>query len=117
MFIACSSQSTSLLSGNILINVGPTKDGIIAPVFEERLLDLGEWLSINGEAIYASKPWTVQNDTAGNVWYTQKEDAVYAITLKWPEDNQLVLQSANSLFEDDSAEVYFLETSDKLKVA
>lgn len=74
-------------------------------------------MSINGEAIYASKPWTVQNDTTGEVWYTQKEGAVYAITLKWPDNNQLILESAHDLFEDDSVEVYFLETSDRLKVA
>jgi len=49
--------------GNILINVGPTADGIIAPIFEERLYQLGGWLKVNGEAIYASKPWKHQNDT------------------------------------------------------
>jgi alpha-L-fucosidase len=30
--------------GNILINVGPTKEGTIAPIFEERLTQLGDWL-------------------------------------------------------------------------
>ena len=55
--------------GNILINIGPTKDGIIVPIFEERLRQLGAWLSINGEAIYGSRPWKFQNDTTNpDVW-------------------------------------------------
>jgi len=55
--------------GNILINAGPTADGMIAPVFEERLRQLGSWLSVNGEAIYASVPWKHQNDTVTSyVW-------------------------------------------------
>jgi len=55
--------------GNILINIGPTKDGIIVPIFEERLRQLGEWLELNGEGVYESRPWRYQNDTTNpNVW-------------------------------------------------
>jgi len=55
--------------GNLLINAGPTADGMIAPIFEERLRQMGSWLGVNGEAIYASKPWTHQNDTVtSDVW-------------------------------------------------
>lgn len=52
-----------------MINVGPTHDGRIIPVFEERLKQLGDWLKVNGEAVYSSKPWTHQNDTVNpDVW-------------------------------------------------
>lgn len=52
------------------MNVGPTKDGIIIPLFQERLREVGKWLKINGEAIYSSQPWDLcQNDTyTQNVW-------------------------------------------------
>lgn len=52
------------LGGNYLLNVGPTSDGLIAPVFEERLRGIGAWLKVNGEAIYATKPWRVQAENA-----------------------------------------------------
>lgn len=83
------------LGGNYLLNVGPTKDGLIVPIFQERLLAVGKWLSINGEAIYGSKPWRVQleKNESVSVWYTSKGPAVYAIFLHWPEDGALRLES------------------------
>lgn len=74
-------------------------DGVIAPIFQERLLDLGRWLDVNGEAIYESSPWIVQNDTLGETWYTERNGTVYAITLEWPQDGIYELGSAISLFE------------------
>jgi alpha-L-fucosidase len=101
--------------GNILINVGPTKEGTIVPVFQERLSDLGSWLSVNGEAIYESTPWTTQNDTlSSSVWYTAKNSSVYAVVLDWPADNLLSLGSANSLFENSDTMVGLLGGNDQL---
>lgn len=57
------------MGGNYLVNIGPMSDGMIAPVFEERLRGLGAWLKINGEAIYASKPWRVQKENqTDTIW-------------------------------------------------
>lgn len=80
--------STVSCGGNMLLNVGPTSDGRITPIFEERLQQMGQWLAVNGEAIYGSRPWTYQNDTlTPNIWYTSSKDkkSVYAIVLSWPQ--------------------------------
>uniref|UniRef100_A0A8C3PT03 Hydroxymethylglutaryl-CoA lyase, mitochondrial n=1 Tax=Calidris pygmaea TaxID=425635 RepID=A0A8C3PT03_9CHAR len=85
---------TVSFGGNYLLNVGPTKEGVIVPIFQERLLALGRWLDTNGEAIYESKPWRVQmENSTDTVWYTSKGPVVYAIFLIWPQDNVLKLSS------------------------
>ena len=58
------------MGGNLLLNVGPTKDGRIIPIFEERLLQIGSWMKINGDGIYGTKSWRVYNDTAESItWW------------------------------------------------
>lgn len=79
-------------NGNLLMNIGPRKDGKIPPIYEERLKQMGNWLTVNGEAIYDTQPWKRANDTLSNhVWYTTKGEAVYGILLKWPENNVIEL--------------------------
>jgi alpha-L-fucosidase len=41
--------------GNFLLDIGPCADGTIPPVMEERLLQIGDWLRVNGEAIYGTR--------------------------------------------------------------
>jgi alpha-L-fucosidase len=43
--------------GNLLLDIGPTGDGRIPVIMEERLLQIGRWLKTNGEAIYGTRPW------------------------------------------------------------
>lgn len=42
--------------GGLTLNVGPYADGTIPLIQQERLLALGQWLEVNGEAIYGSRP-------------------------------------------------------------
>lgn len=47
--------------GNFLLDIGPTADGRIPVIMQERLLDLGGWLAVNGAAIYGTRPWIRAN--------------------------------------------------------
>ncbi|MDR1927785.1 MAG: alpha-L-fucosidase [Oscillospiraceae bacterium] len=68
--------------GNLLLNVGPAADGTIPVIMEERLLQIGDWLRVNGEGIYGSRAG--QKSTQPGVWYTQKAGLRYAFLQKFP---------------------------------
>ena len=48
--------------GGMILNVGPKADGQIPLIQQERLLQLGEWLRINGDAIYGAKTFTIKEE-------------------------------------------------------
>jgi alpha-L-fucosidase len=83
--------------GNLLLNIGPDGDGTIPVIMQQRLADIGDWLQINGEAIYGTSPWLTEKPgavkTAANpqLYYTAKNKTVYVISPKWPEKNILVV--------------------------
>lgn len=69
-------------NGNVLINVGPDSFGQIPSIQQSPLLALGEWMAVNGEAVYAAQPWVRGGNLLGRpLRYTQTQDALYAIVL------------------------------------
>ncbi len=74
--------------GNLLLNIGPTADGRIPVIMQQRLYDIGQWLQINGEAIYNTEKWNNAPDVATDtkVFYTSKNNDLYVLSTTWPEE-------------------------------
>jgi alpha-L-fucosidase len=68
--------------GNFLLNVGPTPEGTIQPEFEERLLAIGAWLNVNGEAIYGTTYGPLQQLPFART--TAKNGTTYLHVFDWP---------------------------------
>jgi alpha-L-fucosidase len=121
-------------NGALLLNIGPRPDGTIPEPEEQLLLGIGEWLSLNGEAIYGTRPWKVFGEgptqvTEGNftdtkrsaftgqdVRFTTKGEILYAIALAWP-DKSLTINSLGSdagLWQGEIGDVQLLGHPDKL---
>jgi alpha-L-fucosidase len=109
--------------GNFLLDIGPDAHGKIPPIMQERLLDIGKWLSANGEAIYGTERWKYTCQwSAGKrdykakkgedfmlkltvdaapgyatkeVFYTYKsaQQLLYAILPRYPADGKIVLKN------------------------
>lgn len=98
-------------NGNLLLNVGPKADGTISDEDKAVLLEIGEWMEKNGEAIYGSRPWRIAAEgptkvaegqftdgkdkvfTAEDFRFTVKGDSLYAICLHYPEDGRVTIKA------------------------
>ncbi|WNC68213.1 alpha-L-fucosidase [Thalassotalea nanhaiensis] len=105
--------------GNFLLNVGPDSDGVIPKESADILKQVGQWLTVNGEAIYDSKPWKVGHEGPTKIsmkgtkhrsenkvtfdfkendfWFTQKENKLYVVSFKKPEANNISVKSLKGL--------------------
>lgn len=71
--------------GCLLLGVGPTPDGVIEKEVATRLHKIGEWLRVNGKAIYNTRTTSIYHDN--NIWFTADKDgktlyAIYALPEK-----------------------------------
>lgn len=68
---------------NYLLNVGPTKEGVIPAPSVTRLRKVGQWLKVNGEAIFGTRAGPFSYDFPWGQM-TQKKGRLYLLFLKWP---------------------------------
>ncbi|MBE5766391.1 MAG: alpha-L-fucosidase [Clostridiales bacterium] len=98
-------------NGTLLLNVGPKPDGSIGPEDTAILKEIGEWMAVNGEAVYGTHVWRKFGEgptlvkegqftdgvekvfTFEDIRFTAKGDCLYATVLSWPEDGCVTVRS------------------------
>src|SRR5262249_21379488 len=81
--------------GNYLLNVGPTSEGEIPQPEQDRLLEIGKWLKVNGEAIYGASASPFEKQLK---WgrCTRKGDTLYLHVFNCPQDGKLLVPLLNA---------------------
>jgi alpha-L-fucosidase len=82
------------LNGNYMLNIGPRSDGVVPYEIRNRMEEMGNWLEVNGEAIYGCSAYDLPSDQHdwGRITYKKIDHDTYRIYLHiyhWPYHRKL----------------------------
>ena len=110
--------STVAAGGNLLLDIGPAADGTIPVIMQLRLLDIGKWLDVNGEAIYGTRAYitdkkqeVINPEANKSIFFTKKGKDIYVILLSWPKA-EIILKGLKTT---SGSRVSLLGSSKKVK--
>lgn len=77
------------LNGNFMLNIGPRSNGDVPHEISQRMLEMGEWLDVNGESIYGSEAFDLPKDQHdwGKITYKPSDNGTHKLYLhiyNWP---------------------------------
>ncbi|TSA33820.1 MAG: alpha-L-fucosidase [Porphyromonadaceae bacterium] len=105
--------------GNFLLNVGPTSEGEIPKPSVERLKQVGEWMKVNHEAIYATQASPFPHLPWGKA--TLKEHKLYLHVVSWPKDGILKVPLKNKalsawLLADPNSKLELAQDENRIEI-
>ncbi len=93
-------------NGNLLLNIPQKPDGSLDATAEQMLVEMGDWMKINGEAIFGTRPWTIFGEgpsslqkshfdqatanTVGDLRFTRRGADLYITVLGVPKKEVMV---------------------------